>query len=64
LIPAEAYQPILVAIANGAAAEVMVRAQKPTLTAAGAARATGVCHASPASEAKSIAIVDFLIGHL
>src|SRR5437588_866507 len=29
---AGAYQPIFVAIANGAAADVMVRAQKPTLT--------------------------------
>jgi hypothetical protein len=63
-MPAEEYQPFFVAIANGAAAEVTVLAQNPTLTVVSAARATGVCHANAASEAKSIAIVDFLIGHL
>src|SRR3954469_17685187 len=42
LSPASAYQPILVAIANGAAADVTPRAHQPTFTEVSAACAASV----------------------
>src|SRR5215468_2293652 len=60
LIPAEGYQPFFVATAKGAAAEVMVLAQKPTLTTVSAASAT-LC--APASEATKTAIIFLVISH-
>jgi len=59
LIPAGAYQPFFIAMAKGAAAEVMVRAQNPTLTTDSAARPVD----AEAMSAASIATIDFM-GHL
>src|SRR5438128_3088120 len=60
LMPAGAYQPFFVAIAKGAAAEVMVRAQKPTLTTDSAARPVD----EETMSAVSIAKIVVFIGHL
>src|SRR5207248_5602535 len=54
-IPEGPYQPIFIAIANGAAAEVMVRAQKPTLTVSPAASAFE-------ARATTIATMPFFMG--
>src|SRR5438874_11482823 len=54
-IPDGPYHPIFIAIANGAAAEVMVRAQKPTLTVSPAASALD-------ANATRIATMPFFIG--
>jgi len=58
-MPASLNQPILVAIAKGAAAEVTVRAHQPTLTAGSAA--AGSASATSASVNEAIA---FLIAGL
>src|SRR6516162_4201967 len=60
LIPAAAYQPILVATANGAAADVTVRAQNPNLTKVSAAPA-GLARAP---QTRRVAAISFLIDHL
>ena len=48
-IPAVAYQPFFIATAKGAAADVMVRAQKPTFTTDSSARAA-LAEASAATD--------------
>ena len=60
LMPAEEYHPFFVATAKGAAAEVMVLAQKPTLTTVSAASAA---IGAPASKATKTAIIFLVISH-
>src|SRR5713226_4606927 len=58
LIPPALYQPIFVAIANGAAAEVMVLAQKPNLTVVSADWA---CPASARKISSMVGSVLFIV---